>query len=161
MNTKHEAVDTTALNDQIVQLWSEYFDDSKDVYAPYFYKPLTKGSLAYVGVNPSFSIPAIERITQGTEYEGIDVEKFFNWQEVKNDTSRIADLVRFEEYASQKYSSYFKPMHKFAKDTNLPPQALETFCIVAPHKKNSPNSYLRRVNSILLERHNSKFSLKY
>lgn len=74
--------------------------------------------LLFVGMNPSFSQLAVERILRDSVPNSPDVNAFFAWDQALDGEAlerRVAEVVRFEAQARVDHKLYFGPLDDFAR----------------------------------------------
>ena len=129
------------INSKIVALWSKYFKNDPDVYAPLFYDEFKKGGLLFVGMNPSFSARGFKTILQNTEYKDMDPATFFKWSNISVNPALIDDCIKVENYAYANYSLYFGRPVEIAKKVGLDWQHIDLFL----YKETSQMSFINRI----------------
>ncbi|TPG21383.1 hypothetical protein [Variovorax guangxiensis] len=87
---------------------------------------LVSADLLFVGMNPSFSRQAVEKILRVAVPDSPDVDAFFTWDAALDGKSlerRIAEVACFETTARVVYNPYFRPLERFAKRVGAKTQA--------------------------------------
>ena len=75
--------------------------------------------ILFVGMNPSFSQRAVQRIWANAENGIVEGVNPFVWDtELDGDmlTRRVQDILRFEKSARAEYAPYFRPLQEFARE---------------------------------------------
>jgi len=95
---------TQELYDRLVSIWNDYLNDDDKLNVPFIKHPPVKGSLLFIGMNPSFSRSGWLTALRKWNGRKIDIDTFFAWG--SNSTFNIETAVALEEH-TQKTSSYF------------------------------------------------------
>lgn len=115
------------VNEKIIKLWDKYFPDADSVYTPLFYNTFKKDSIAFVGMNPSFSPSGFRTFLKGTKYENITPTEFFKWSNIRSKPEFIDMCLEIGVHAQEKYSLYFKRPTEMGALLDVPVQHLDLF----------------------------------
>lgn len=112
------------LNQNLLNLWENYYQDNSNTLMPLFYGPLKQKALLFVGLNPSFSEQGFVRLFQDTEFAGLDPTEFFAWKNRKS--FDLDKAIRIEKLARDKYR-YFNPIKEIAEYVGLDWEHIDLF----------------------------------
>lgn len=114
------------INRKILAVWKKHFSKDKEVYAPIFYDNFKQGGILFIGMNPSFTPRGVRAIVRGTEFEEIESETFYRWNNIASDPAHVDTCVRIGRLVHEEYA-FFKRMHETAKRCKTHFQHIDLF----------------------------------
>lgn len=109
---------------EALRIWSQYAHQHRRLpgmnLMPLLLDDYRVGAdVLFIGMNPSFSPGAVQRIWANAENGIVEGVNPFEWDsELEGDllTQRVQDILRFEKAARAEYAPYFQPLKDFADD---------------------------------------------
>src|SRR3989344_5448379 len=86
------------VNRSILATWKKHFGTREDVLAPIFYDDFKQGGILFIGMNPSFVPQKIRTIVRDTEFENLDPETFYRWDNIASNEKNVDTCVKIGRY---------------------------------------------------------------
>ena len=117
------AMVSNELNNKISELWNRHPLEVRGKNHPLYYPKFKTEGILFIGINPSFSIKGFKQTLKGTEYEGIDIEKFYSFDNQDFDVEKAIAI----EASARKQHDYFQRFNKIAKETGKDWEHIDLF----------------------------------
>ena len=122
------------VNVRIHALWDSTAEAERGPLAPTFVDRITAGTLAVVGINPSYDPKSYTRQMRAAGIEETDPGAFFAWANVRNKPDRIRALLSVDRVGAEK-SSHFKWVRNVAAETKVDWHPLDLFGVRHSNQK--------------------------
>ena len=125
----------TSINDEIMEIWKRAKPENKNGLMPLFYpdfRELRKGSILFIGINPSFSERGFKSFLSDSKYGLLDFKTFYAYP-----NSGVFDVnksVAIDKLAVEKHP-YFRKFHEISEKIGLEWEHVDLFFIRETNQK--------------------------
>jgi hypothetical protein len=107
METKGLSLNTNyqELYSELIETWSKYHPSDLPKRVPLFPPELKINTLVFIGLNPSFNVPTLKKLTH--DLIGETDMSYFAWNGGKDIQNKILTLIEIAKRAKKEYSTYY------------------------------------------------------